>query len=147
MFKNIFIDANIILDLYDEDRLNHIYSTKLYRFILKNENMTPYTSCDLITTVYYINSKNNMQQALCNIRDINKTLKVIEFSNKEIEETCELMTIDTDYKDLEDTIQYILAKKYKCDLIVTNDKNFVCKDIPIISSKEFYKQFDIKDLM
>jgi predicted nucleic acid-binding protein len=42
------------------------------------------------------------------------------------------------YKDLEDTIQYVLAKKEGCDLIISNDENFYADDIEIMSSEEFY---------
>ena len=49
------------------------------------------------------------------------------------------MTEDSDYKDLEDTLQYILAKKYNCDLIVSNNESFVSKDIKTLTSKEFIK--------
>ena len=37
------------------------------------------------------------------------------------------------FKDLEDTLQYILAKQIKADCIVTNDKGFYSPDIEIIS--------------
>jgi len=94
----------------------------------------------LITTIYYIDSKEDTHQALLHIQDINTTLKVIEFSNKEITETCNLMLQDKDYQDLEDTIQYIMAKKEKCDLIISNDKNFISKDIRLMSSEEFCKE-------
>ena len=86
--------------------------------------MQIFTSCDLITTIYYINSKYDKKQALFNIQAISKTLKIIEFSNKEVEACCKLMLKDSDYIDLEVTIQYIMAKKHNCDLIISNDKNF-----------------------
>jgi predicted nucleic acid-binding protein len=44
-------------------------------------------------------------------------------------------------KDLEDTLQYILAKKENCDLIISNDENFYADDIEVISSEEFLKNF------
>lgn len=136
----LFLDANIFLDIYDNTRSFHQYSRELYKYVSKNKNKL-YTSCDLITTIYYINSKIDKNQALLNIQDINKTLKVIEFSNKEIVQTCDLMLIDNDYVDLEDTIQYIMAKKIKCDLIISNDKNFVSKDIELMTSKQFCTKF------
>lgn len=135
----VFLDANIILDTFSDNRINHKYSKFLYEYLLINK-FSLFTSCDLITTIYYIDSKFNKKQALLNIQAINKTLKVIEFSNKEIEECCSLMHEDGDYEDLEDTIQYIMAKKEKCDVIISNDKNFVSKDIKLLTSEAFCKQ-------
>ena len=134
----VFLDANIILDTYDNNRPSYKYSLQLYQYMIDN-NFKLFTSCDLITTIYYINSKKDKNQALLNIQDTNKILKVIEFSNKEIEQTCDLMLADSDYKDLEDTIQYIMAKKTKCDLIISNDENFISKDIKLLTSKQFYE--------
>jgi len=142
MYKNIFIDANIILDIFDKNRLSHQSSIDFYSFVTTNRYKL-FTSCDIITTLYYVESRNNKQDALLKIRGINKILKVIEFSNKEVEKTCNLMLEDKDYKDLEDTIQYILAKKLKCDIIISNDKSFVSKNIKIQSSEEFCKENEI----
>ena len=137
----VFLDANILLDKYDKNRLFHSFSHKSYEYLLLRDNTEIFTSCDIITTLYYIGSKNNKKQILHDIRATNKTLKVIEFSNKEIEECCILMIEDDKYKDLEDTIQYIMAKKYKCDMIISNDKNFVSKDIQLLNSEEFYNEY------
>lgn len=134
-----FIDANIILDRYDVQRPFHSYSIKTLEYLITNAEL--FTSCDLITTIYYVNSKIDNKLALFNIQAINKMIKVIEFSNNEIEETCSLMLEDSDYKDLEDTLQYIMAKKSQCNLIVSNDTNFVSKDIEIMSSKEFCEKY------
>lgn len=135
----VFLDANVILDIYDNQRKYHLFSIKTYEYLIENSQI--FTSCDLITTIYYVNAKVDKKQALLNIQLINKTLKIIEFSNKEVEETCKLMLEDTDYKDLEDTIQYILAKKHKCDILISNDKEFTSKDIKILTSEEFYKKY------
>ena len=135
----VFVDANIILDRYDSKRPSHRFSILCYEYLIANTQI--FTSCDLITTIYYINSKYDKKQALFNIQAISKTLKIIEFSNKEVEECCKLMLKDSDYIDLEDTIQYIMAKKHNCDLIISNDKNFVAKDLKILSSEEFCKEF------
>ena len=137
----VFVDANIILDRYDLDRPSHKYSLLVYEHLIKSAKI--FTSCDLITTIYYVNSKQDKHQALLNIQAISKTLKIIEFSNKEVEQTCNLMLEDTDYKDLEDTIQYIMAKKFECDLIISNDKNFISKDIELMTSKQFCEENNI----
>ncbi len=137
----VFIDANIFIDIFNIDRKMHKYSLEIYKYLIKNESII-YTSCDLITTIYYIDSKRDRNQALLNIQNIIKTLNIAYFSNKEIENVCKLMLKDKEYQDLEDTLQYILAKKQNCDLIISNDKNFISKDIPLITSKEFYEQIN-----
>lgn len=47
------------------------------------------------------------------------------------------MQKDSDYKDLEDTRQYILALKQNCNLIITNDKKFVSKKLKCVTSSEY----------
>lgn len=140
--KKVFVDANIFIDIFNIDRINHKFSKSFYSYVLKN-NYDILTSCDLITTIYYIDSKRDKQQSLQNIQNINKTLKIIEFSNTEVAEICDLMLKDSDYTDLEDTIQYIMAKKYECDMIISNDKNFVSKNIELMTSEEFCTQHRI----
>jgi len=139
MYKKIFIDANIILDLFNLERESHSFSVAFYQYALTN-TIELTTSCDLITTIYYIDSKIDKTVALSHIEEINKTIHVIDFSNQEIARTCQLMRDNPDYTDLEDTIQYILAKKEGCDLIISNDKSFYAEDIPVMSSKAFIEQ-------
>ena len=142
MYKKIFLDANILLDYADKNRIFHEVSTKCIEYCLK-QNLDLYTSCDLITTIYYVVSKQNKTKALEEVQRINDFCHVIEFSNSDINQTCHLMLQDSDYHDLEDTIQYLLAKKSQCDLIVSNDKNFVSKSIKLISSSDFCNEFEL----
>jgi predicted nucleic acid-binding protein len=140
MYKRIFLDANILLDTFSTNRPSHLYSFKSYEYILKDINIKLFTSCDIITTIYYVGTKFDKNSILDKIVEVNKTLKVIEFSNKEVSQTCTLMKENKKYKDLEDTMQYILAKKENCDLIISNDENFYADDIEIMSSEEFLKK-------
>jgi len=142
MYKNIFLDANILLDYADKNRIFNKVSTKCIEYCLK-ENFSLFTSCDLITTIYYVVSKQNKIKALEEVQRINNFCHVIEFSNTDINQTCDLMLEDSDYKDLEDTVQYLLAKKSQCDLIVSNDENFVSKSIKLISSYDFCNEHNL----
>jgi len=138
MYKKVFFDANIILDIFDMTRPSAEESQNTYAYLIKND-IQLYTSCDIITTIYYVYSKKDKIDVLRKIERVNQIMKVIDFSNKEIAQTCKLMRDNTNFKDLEDTIQYILAKKEGCDLIISNDKGFYSEEIPIISSKAFLK--------
>ena len=136
MYKKVFIDANIFIDTNDKNRVAYEESLKIIHYLIEN-GIAIYTSCDLITTIYYILAKNNKENALASIEQISTFTNIIEFSNKEVKETCKLMREDKKYKDLEDTMQYLLAKKENCELILSNDKGFYASDIEVLSSKAF----------
>ena len=91
----------------------------------------------------YVLSKDFKSKALDNIKQINKICKIIEFSNNEISQTYTLMRDDLEFKDLEDTIQYVLAKNNKCDLIISNDKKFHSPEVELFTSSQFIKQYNL----
>ena len=123
--------------MYDENRPFHEESSETIFVLLQDKNVNLFTSCDVITTLYYVLSKKGKTKALDSILDVNGICSVIEFANAEIEESCELMKTNKHFKDLEDTIQYVMAKKAECDLIVSNDKGFASDTIEMMSSSEF----------
>jgi predicted nucleic acid-binding protein len=140
MYRKVFVDANIILDIFDDKRPDHSYSFAAYAFMLKSKWLL-FTSCDIITTVYYVDSKRDRRKAISKIEDINKIINIIDFSNREVAHTCKLMKEDKNYRDMEDTLQYLLAKKEQCDVIISNDRGFVSKQIELLSSQAFIKKY------
>ena len=136
-YKRVFLDANIILDIYDEKRPFYKESSEVISTLLQQNDIELFTSCDIITTLYYVLSKKGKMDALDSILDLNELCSVVEFSNFEIDESCKLMKKNKKFTDLEDTIQYIIAKKASCDLILSNDKKFVSDEMVLMNSKEF----------
>jgi len=137
MYRRVFLDANVIADMYDRNRPFYAQSKKALLYLNDNESIKLFTSCDIITTLYYIFSKNDKTKALEAIMQINTLCEVVEFGNNEVTQSCMLMYNNPNYKDLEDTIQYVMAKKMQCDLILSNDKGFVSQDIELMSTDEF----------
>lgn len=140
MYKKVFLDANVIADMYDDRRPYYAYSSRTLELLFKDENVRLFTSCDIITTLYYILSKQDREKALDFIEDVNEWCEVVDFANTEIRECCILMKKNSVYKDLEDTIQYVMAKKVLSDLILSNDKGFVSDEIRVMSSQEFLNE-------
>lgn len=140
--NRVYLDANILLDFSNPERKYHSNAIHIITHCLKTK-ITLFTSCDIITTLYYIDSKKSKESALNNIHKINQFVKIIDFSNTEVEQTCDLMAQNSDFKDLEDTIQYILAKKASCDCIISNDKNFLSPDIILFSSEQFCERLGL----
>ena len=72
-YKRVFVDGNVILDYFLKNKPFSKYSEKVIDYLVEN-NTNLLTSCDLITTVYYVLSKDEKTQALYNIQDCNKFL-------------------------------------------------------------------------
>ena len=140
MYSRVFLDANILIDANDINRPRYQEGLDILIF-LANQEIGIYTSCDLITTIYYILAKEDKSKALDSIEQINQFCTVIDFENKEVQLCCDLMRSDSNFSDLEDTLQYILAQKTKCDLIISNDANFYSKEIELMSSEEFVREY------
>jgi len=138
-YKRVFVDGNVILDYFLKNRPFSKYSEKAIDYLVEN-NTNLLTSCDLITIVYYVLSKDDKTQALYNIQDATNFFYIIPFSNYETEKAIELMLKDKNFKDLEDTLQYVLAKENECDLILSNDEDFYSPNIKVINTKEFIKK-------
>lgn len=140
MYKNIFLDANVIADIYDDKRPFHEASVQVISILSQDKKVKLFTSCDIITTLYYILSKQDKTRALDAILEINELCTVVEFGNTEVLKSCKLMKENPLYKDLEDTIQYVMAQKTSCTLILSNDKGFVSEDILLMRSEEFLEK-------
>jgi predicted nucleic acid-binding protein len=140
MYKKIFLDANVIVDIYDDSRTFYPYSTKVFEYIFEDENIELYTSCDIVTTIYYLLAKQNKKLALDAIIDINEACQVVEFGNLEVTKSCKLMKEDKNFTDLEDTIQFVMAQKVGADLILSNDQSFVSDKIELMNTKALYEK-------
>ena len=139
----IFLDANLLIDITDNTRPLHKESAALFDHLAQNERtFLLYTSCDLITTVYYIVRRSlSKNRALEQIKTLNRLIEVIEFGNEEIEEAIYLMEKNPAFADLEDTIQYVMARRKRCDYIITNDAQFFSHDVPMLGSAEALEIF------
>lgn len=140
-FSRVFVDGNVIIDLFDERRKNHNSSKEAIRKLL-SQGAELMTSSDLITTIYYVLSKIDKKKALADIEKVLQVFSVIPFGKRELMETLSLMKKDRNFKDLEDTLQYVLAKAQGCELILTNDVDFHSPSIKTLTSEEVVKSHD-----
>ncbi|MBN2825049.1 MAG: type II toxin-antitoxin system VapC family toxin [Campylobacterales bacterium] len=136
--KKIFLDANILIDIADDARPHSKESAKLFSYLIQNsKDFKLYTSCDLITTIYYLLKKPlGKTKSLEQLKIMNSIIHIIEFGNQEIDEAIYLMEKDANFGDLEDTIQFVMARKERCDSIITNDQQFHSYEVPLLSSAE-----------
>jgi predicted nucleic acid-binding protein len=136
MYKKIFIDSEVFIDANDRDRLNYDNSLNALYYMIEN-GIHIYTSCSIIHNIYSVLSKIDMEKAMLNIENINKFATISKLSNLEVERACKLLRENKNYVSLEYTLQYILAKKENCKMIISNSKDFHAVDIEVISAKSF----------
>ncbi len=138
MATNIFLDTNIVMDLFDANRIAHKSSLKLIKEFLENK-ATLYVNTDTLTTSFYLLrslKKTTLEESLYAIREITKICEVISIEMEDIDKALSLCEdTKSPYKDYEDTMQYVCAKKVNANIIVTNDKKFVSKDIKVVNTK------------
>ncbi|MEA1918846.1 MAG: PIN domain-containing protein [Campylobacterota bacterium] len=134
----VFLDANVLIDIIDASRPYSEQSSRLFTALVENiERYELFTSCDLMTTVYYILTKQiEKKEVLEQLKVLNQIITVVEFGNREIDEAISLMQRDKKFQDLEDTIQFIMARKSSCKYIITNDKNFFSHEIMLLNTNQ-----------
>jgi len=140
--SNIFVDANVILDLFEENRPYHQYSFELMNKYIIDDSITLYISSDMISNIFYIlNSryKYGFQNTVNIIEKISQTYTIHSVTKLDIENSINICK-DNTFKDYEDALQYICAVGEDCKTIITNNpKDFKNSTIEILTSKQAVK--------
>ena len=127
--NSVFIDTNILVDYFDSSRKEHIPA-----FVLISKSGNNYqVSCSLksVLDLHYILGENKKAKKCVQL--LMDTLPILEVKSEHLHSALKL----EDWKDLEDSVQYEIAKENKSDYIITNDKKgFKNSKIPIKSARE-----------
>lgn len=128
--SKIFLDANIVLDLIDEDR-GSVAQTKseIAKYIKNGDEL--FTSCDIFTTVYYVSTKKIAKATI--IEELERLLvfvAVLPIDMTTVRHALEIAK-NTTNSDLEDVLQYVCALQQGCDLILSNDSSFYTDKIKL----------------
>ena len=138
MATKILLDTNIIMDMFDDKRKTHKSSLALVRKFL-NDDATFYVNSDTLTTSFYLlrsQKKASFEESLYAIRETTNICELIPIEMEDVEDTLLLCEdVESPFKDYEDALQYVCAKKVRADLIVTNDKGFISLDIELQNTR------------
>ena len=134
MENNIYLDTNIFIDLMDSTRPFSKGSFSLLRH-LTAEGKNLYINSDTVTNAFYILSKTKKYTASELIQIMKKTVSIftmVSIENAEVLDALGLCEDDAkSFKDYEDALQYVCAKKVGAKLIISNDKGFISPDIQV----------------
>ncbi len=138
MQNNIYVDTNIVIDMCDNERKFHENSFALISNYLEKE-CELFINSDTLANLFYVlsnRSQLNEHEVIEKMRFVNDIFTLVAIEANDVEMALNLCADDKNkYKDYEDFMQYVCAKKVQADLIVTNDKKFVSLDIELVSTK------------
>lgn len=131
--KNIFLDTNVLIDFFANRTPFSIEAAKLFNYSFKKK-ITIYISAVSYNNIYYIvRQACSHSETIKMLSELNEWAEIIDVSKDIIKKS-----IKSDFKDLEDAIQYHCSKSLaKLDFIVTRDtKDYKISTLPILTPKE-----------
>lgn len=131
----LFLDTNIFMDMLFE-REHGIYAKQIIQLIQNGKHDGCVADITLLNIDYI--AKKQRKDVRHFLYFIEKNFVVVGADNRDIYNALRL-----DNSDLEDNVQVMLAKKLACDLIISNDKNFVSGHLPILDGKLFLSKYSI----
>lgn len=145
MGSSVYFDTNIIIDLFDGQRVSHRYSKQVLQKYLLDEKSKLWINSDTMTNLFYIlrnRVKLDLDEALEKLEFVKEVFGIVAVDAIAIERAivvCKTKLFD----DYEDALQYICAESQECTLIITNNqKDFKNSMIDVLSSKELVEQWD-----
>ena len=138
MAIKIFLDTNIILDVFDDKRISHNDSIALYKLIEDNAVLGFVTESVLTTTDYILQKNLSKKYRQLLFTELNSLIKILPCSRQNFEKA-----LQTNFDDLEDALLYQIALENKIDYYITNDLTVIKKlsnsILPILKPKELLK--------
>lgn len=114
--NHIFVDTNVLVGGYsgdakfqkDDDCLHYLFSLTGKRLYISSLSVAQ------LISVYQKQKSNEEITAV--VRDLQHRFNIIDFTTRDIDAAL----VETG-ADIEDNVQYVLARKQKCSIIITNN--------------------------
>ena len=143
MVFKVFLDINIVIDLYDSGRPDYESAVQLFNLV-ERDKLEGFVSEKVITTTAYVLRKHVSVSVLGEIiTGLNTILSVLPCDNKTITKA-----LGNNIRDIEDAVLYEIAKQHKMHYFISNDKNDFKNSnpdlLPVLTSKKFLEFFSKK---
>ena len=129
----IFVDTNIVIDLLTKRKEFYKPASRLFT-LSDNKKIKLAISSLTFVNVYYLLSKElNSSKAKEILRKFKLLVKVLPMDDKIID-----LSLNSNFKDFEDAIQYFTASENKYEIIVTrNLKDFKLSQMPVMTAEDY----------
>lgn len=129
----ILVDTNIVLDLLAKRNEFIIEAQELFTLSDKNEIKLYISSLTFANTYYILSQKMKLNDARKILRKFKILVEVLPMDDKIID-----LSLESDFIDFEDAIQYHTAIENNINIIITrNLKDFKTSRIPILTAKNY----------
>lgn len=136
----LFVDSDIILDLLAERDPHYIHAARLFTLIDQNE-IVACTSPLIFANLHYLLKKQTTNLlALKSLRKLKTLVNILPIDEKVIEQS-----LNSEFNDFEDAIQYFTAVNNGITLIITRNKiDYKRSKIDVLTAEEFLKSLETK---
>jgi len=136
----LFVDSDIILDLLAEREPHYIHAARLFTLINQNK-IIAYTSPLIFANLHYLLKKQTTNiVALKSLRKLKTLINILPIDERVIEQS-----LNSEFNDFEDAIQYYTAVNNGITLIITRNKiDYRRSKIDILTAEEILKSLDTK---
>ena len=130
---SILVDTNIVLDLLAKREEFIVEAQQLFTLSDKNEIALYVSSLTFANTYYILSQKMKLNEARKILRKFKVLVEVLPMDDKIID-----LSLESDFKDFEDAIQYHTAIENEINIIITrNLKDFKTSRIPVLTAKNY----------
>jgi predicted nucleic acid-binding protein len=136
----LFVDSDIILDLLAQREPHYIHAARLFTLIDQNE-VIAYTSPLIFANLHYLLKKQTSNlSALKSLRKLKTLINILSIDERVIEQS-----LNSEFNDFEDAIQYFTAVNNGITLIITRNKtDYKRSKIDVLTAEEFLKSLESK---
>lgn len=136
----LFVDSDIILDLLAEREPHYIHAARLFTLINQNK-IIAYTFPLIFANLHYLLKKQTTNSAaLKSLRKLKTLINILPIDERVIEQS-----LNSEFNDFEDAIQYYTAVNNGITLIITRNKiDYKRSKIDIVTAEELLKSLDTK---
>ena len=138
--NKVFIDSDVILDLLAQREPHYSSAARLFSLIDRQE-IAAYTSSLVFANLHYLLKKLASNAfALKSLRKLKTLINILPTDEKVIEQS-----LNSEFSDFEDAIQYFTAVNNGVSFIITRNKSDYKKSkINVLTAEEFLKVWQTK---
>lgn len=134
---NVFVDANVILDVLDQRELFLAESSNVLSLGAEYKITLYATAMTFATCIYILRKPMGYNNAVACINVLKEYIKISPLTQTEFDKA-----FSNPCPDVEDMLQYHSAISANCEVIVTrNGKHFPSTGIPVLTPKEFLERY------